>query len=97
MNYLVTTPVLLDDNALVGLLGSVRRTGYAEGLRLTLAVSQRGREVIRVFPKARKGLGLDGLLQAMSNLSPECRGLQNLLMLFSSLFLSWGIFFEDCD
>ena len=36
MNYLLTTPVLLDDNALVGLLGSVRRTGYAEGLRLTL-------------------------------------------------------------
>jgi hypothetical protein len=38
MNYLGATPVLLDDNALVGLLGSVRRTGYAEGLRLTLAV-----------------------------------------------------------
>ena len=36
MNYLLTTPVLLDDSALVGLLGSVRRTGYAEGLRLTL-------------------------------------------------------------
>ena len=38
MNYLVTTTVLLDDNALVGLLSSVRRTGYAEGLRLTLVV-----------------------------------------------------------
>ncbi len=36
MNYLLTTPVLLDDSALVGLLGSVHRTGYAEGLRLTL-------------------------------------------------------------
>src|SRR5579871_538653 len=36
MNYLLTTPVLLDDSALVGLLGSVRRTGYAEGLSLTL-------------------------------------------------------------
>ena len=38
MNYLGATPVLLDDNALVGLLGSVRRTGYAEGLRLTLVM-----------------------------------------------------------
>ena len=36
MNYLLTTPVLLDDSALVELLGSVHRTGYAEGLRLTL-------------------------------------------------------------
>ena len=36
MNYLLTTPVLLDDSALVGLLGSVHRTSYAEGLRLTL-------------------------------------------------------------
>jgi nucleoside-diphosphate-sugar epimerase len=36
MNYLLTTPVLLDDSALVGLLGSVQRTPYAEGLRLTL-------------------------------------------------------------
>jgi len=36
MNYLLTTPVLLDDSALVGLLDSVHRTGYAEGLRLTL-------------------------------------------------------------
>ncbi len=36
MNYLLTNPVLLDDSALVGLLGSVHRTSYAEGLRLTL-------------------------------------------------------------
>ena len=36
MNYLLTTPVLLDDSALVGLLGSVHRTSYAEGLKLTL-------------------------------------------------------------
>ncbi len=36
MNYLLTTPVLLDDSALVGLLGSVQRANYAEGLRLTL-------------------------------------------------------------
>ena len=44
MNYLLTAPVLLDDSALVGLLGSVRRTGYAEGLRLTLEAYQNADE-----------------------------------------------------
>src|SRR5580698_2627330 len=36
MNYLLTAPVLLDDSALVELLGAVHRTSYAEGLKLTL-------------------------------------------------------------
>jgi len=36
MHYLQTTPVLLDDMALRGLLGVVRKTSYDEGLRLTL-------------------------------------------------------------
>jgi hypothetical protein len=36
MNYLLTTPVLMDDSALTGLLGSVHKTPYAEGFRVTL-------------------------------------------------------------
>lgn len=36
MHYLQTTPVLMDDSALVNLLGEVRKTPYAEGVRLTL-------------------------------------------------------------
>ena len=40
MHYLQTTPVLLDDHALIGLLGQVHKTPYAEGLRLTLNAYQ---------------------------------------------------------
>jgi len=36
MHYLLTNPVLLDDTALRGLLGTVRKTPYEEGIRLTL-------------------------------------------------------------
>ena len=36
MNYLQTSPVLLDDRALIQLLGPVHKTPYAEGLKLTL-------------------------------------------------------------
>lgn len=36
MHYLQTTPVLLDDSALVRLLGNVEKTPYEQGLRLTL-------------------------------------------------------------
>jgi nucleoside-diphosphate-sugar epimerase len=36
MDYLHTTPVLMDDSALRGLLGEVRKTPYAEGIRRTL-------------------------------------------------------------
>ena len=36
MNYLQTTPVILDDRAIVGLLGPVPKTPYAEGLRISL-------------------------------------------------------------
>jgi nucleoside-diphosphate-sugar epimerase len=35
MHYLLTTPVLMDDSALNGLLGTIRKTPYAEGLRRT--------------------------------------------------------------
>lgn len=36
MHYLQTTPVLMDDSALVGLLGHVHKTSYAEGVRLSV-------------------------------------------------------------
>lgn len=36
MNYLMSTPVLLDDRALQGLLGGVKKTSYDEGIRKTL-------------------------------------------------------------
>lgn len=36
MHYLHTTPVLLDDSALRGLLGEVRKTPYVEGIRQTV-------------------------------------------------------------
>ncbi|QRN97233.1 NAD-dependent epimerase/dehydratase family protein [Archangium violaceum] len=35
MEYLQTTPVLMDDSALRGLLGEVRKTSYEEGIRRT--------------------------------------------------------------
>jgi hypothetical protein len=34
MHYLQTTPVLMDDSALLRLLGDVHKTSYAEGVRL---------------------------------------------------------------
>jgi len=37
MNYLMTEPVILDDAALQGLIGPIRKTPYAEGIRRTLA------------------------------------------------------------
>ena len=37
MNYLLTDPVILDDSALQRLIGPVRKTPYAEGVRRTLA------------------------------------------------------------
>jgi hypothetical protein len=36
MNYLQTTPVLMDDTALSRLLGGLHKTPYEEGLRRTL-------------------------------------------------------------
>lgn len=36
MHYLFTNPVLMDDSALYGLLGGLRKTPYEEGLRLSL-------------------------------------------------------------
>jgi nucleoside-diphosphate-sugar epimerase len=36
MHYLLTTPVLMDDSALRGLLGNIPKTTYEEGLRLSI-------------------------------------------------------------
>lgn len=44
MHYLLTNPVLLDDTALRGLLGTVHKTPYAEGIRQTLAALRREQE-----------------------------------------------------
>jgi len=41
MNYLMTEPVLLDDSALQRLIGPIRKTSYAEGIRRTLAAVPR--------------------------------------------------------
>src|SRR4029453_11859583 len=41
MHYLWTTPVIMDDSALVRLLGSVRKTPYTEGFTMTLAALSR--------------------------------------------------------
>jgi nucleoside-diphosphate-sugar epimerase len=36
MHYLQTTPVLMNDSGLIGLLGDVHKTSYAEGVRLSV-------------------------------------------------------------
>jgi nucleoside-diphosphate-sugar epimerase len=41
MNYLLTTPVLMDDSALHHLLGPIRKTPYDEGLQLSLDAMRR--------------------------------------------------------
>ena len=41
MNYLMTEPLVMDDSALQRLIGPVRKTPYAEGIRQTLAAIQR--------------------------------------------------------
>ncbi|MDQ1471169.1 MAG: hypothetical protein QOJ99_2649 [Bryobacterales bacterium] len=40
MHYLLTTPVLLDDSALHKLLGTIHKTPYDEGLRLSLEAAR---------------------------------------------------------
>ena len=41
MNYLMTEPVIMDDSALQGLIGPLRKTPYAEGIRLSMAAVPR--------------------------------------------------------
>jgi hypothetical protein len=39
MHYLITDPLIVDDSALARLLGGIRKTPYAEGVRQSLALS----------------------------------------------------------
>jgi nucleoside-diphosphate-sugar epimerase len=41
MHYLMTDPVIMDDRALTTLIGPIRKTPYAEGVRLSLLALQR--------------------------------------------------------
>ena len=41
MNYLMTEPVIMDDSALQGLIGPIRKTPYAEGIRRSMAAVPR--------------------------------------------------------
>jgi nucleoside-diphosphate-sugar epimerase len=47
MHYLLTTPVILDDAALRGILGDVRKTSYDEGIRRTLAAMRAERRAAK--------------------------------------------------
>ena len=40
MHYLQTEPVIMDDAALRALIGPIRKTPYADGIRQTLAAIQ---------------------------------------------------------
>jgi nucleoside-diphosphate-sugar epimerase len=40
MNYLMSEPVVLDDSALHGLIGPIKKTSYDEGIRLAFAAAQ---------------------------------------------------------
>ena len=46
MNYLMTEPVTMDDSALRALIGPIRKTPYAEGIRQTLAAVPRTRQAV---------------------------------------------------
>lgn len=45
MNYLITEPLIMDDSALQRLIGPIRKTPYAEGIRQTLADVADGRTI----------------------------------------------------
>ena len=52
MNYLITEPVIMDDSALQRLIGPLRKTPYADGIRQTLAAVENGRTVESVSLKS---------------------------------------------
>jgi nucleoside-diphosphate-sugar epimerase len=52
MHYLLTNPVLLEDSALMGLLGGVKKTPYEEGLRLTFE-DYKKRELLALHGNSR--------------------------------------------
>ena len=44
MNYLQTSPVVLDDSALRGLLGDIKKTTYDEGIRQCVEAAKQSSE-----------------------------------------------------
>ena len=46
MNYLMTDPLIMDDSALQELIGPLRKTPYAEGIRQTLAAVARPNDLV---------------------------------------------------
>ena len=48
MNYLMTDPLIMDDSALRQLIGPIRKTAYADGVRQMLAAFVRTRDVAAV-------------------------------------------------
>lgn len=50
MNYLMTDPLVMGDSALQQLIGPLRKTPYAEGIRQTLAAAARcGHAIARAW------------------------------------------------
>jgi hypothetical protein len=41
INYLQTSPLVLDDSALCGLLGEIKKTSYEDGIRQCVQAAQR--------------------------------------------------------
>ncbi|WP_256674603.1 hypothetical protein [Pseudomonas sp. LD120] len=44
MHYLISSPLILDDSALQGLIGPIAKTSYAEGVRRTLQAAHNARQ-----------------------------------------------------
>ena len=54
MHYLQTDPVIMDDTALQQLIGPIRKTPYAEGVRQTLAALESKRAILHHEPSHRQ-------------------------------------------
>ncbi|WP_268561542.1 hypothetical protein [Pseudomonas protegens] len=44
MHYLISSPLILDDSALQGLIGPIAKTSYAEGVRRALQAAHNARQ-----------------------------------------------------
>jgi nucleoside-diphosphate-sugar epimerase len=55
MHYLLTDPVLMDDTALQQLIGPIRKTPYAEGIRLSLEAERRSSSASRPTAQEPRG------------------------------------------
>jgi nucleoside-diphosphate-sugar epimerase len=58
MHYLLTDPLIMDDTALQALIGPIRKTPYAEGLRQTLAAAGMSRRDALTHDAARRQAGV---------------------------------------